>query len=159
MLSTTAQLDRLEESLPPVSARVLRLQRNIARSTYDSLRGVVGAVAGAARSITGTARVSGRTVSGQARAASRDVASTVTADTKQVLGQTTAQARRISQTAKHETTRALDRSIRAVDPSPGSGKPYEQWTKAELLERAKELEIAGRYGLSKRQLIAALRAA
>ncbi|MDQ3468585.1 MAG: Rho termination factor N-terminal domain-containing protein, partial [Actinomycetota bacterium] len=33
-----------------------------------------------------------------------------------------------------------------------------QWTKAELLARAKELDIDGRSGMSKGQLIKALRA-
>ena len=45
-------------------------------------------------------------------------------------------------------------------PPPSSrvpGVPYEQWTKAELLERARELDIEGRTGLNKAQLIKALR--
>ena len=34
---------------------------------------------------------------------------------------------------------------RTSSTTPGSGTPYEQWTKAELVERAKELDIEGRY--------------
>ncbi len=40
---------------------------------------------------------------------------------------------------------------------PGSGKPYEQWTKAELYERAQELDIEGRSKMTKDELVAALR--
>jgi hypothetical protein len=39
----------------------------------------------------------------------------------------------------------------------GRASPYEEWTKEELYERAQELEIDGRSGMDKAQLIAALR--
>ncbi len=39
----------------------------------------------------------------------------------------------------------------------GSRPPYEEWTKDELYERARELEIEGRSDMSKDELIAALR--
>jgi hypothetical protein len=39
----------------------------------------------------------------------------------------------------------------------GRASPYEEWTKDELYERAQELEIDGRSGMDKAQLIAALR--
>lgn len=44
-------------------------------------------------------------------------------------------------------------------PSRKGGKspPYEEWTKEELLGRARELEIEGRSGMNKDQLIEALR--
>lgn len=47
--------------------------------------------------------------------------------------------------------------------SPGAGRrggkapPYEQWTKDELYERAKEVGIDGRSDMTKSQLIDALR--
>ncbi|WP_375691334.1 Rho termination factor N-terminal domain-containing protein [Pseudooceanicola sp. LIPI14-2-Ac024] len=46
-----------------------------------------------------------------------------------------------------------------MHPSEKGGKapPYEQWTKEDLYDRAKELEIAGRSGMTKDELIAALR--
>jgi hypothetical protein len=47
------------------------------------------------------------------------------------------------------------------DQSPskkgGSQPPYEDWTKEELYERAKELDIEGRSEMSKDELIGALR--
>lgn len=39
----------------------------------------------------------------------------------------------------------------------GSQPPYEDWTKEELYERARELEIEGRSEMSKNELIGALR--
>lgn len=40
----------------------------------------------------------------------------------------------------------------------GKQPPYEEWTKDELYDRAKELEIEGRSDMSKDELIEALRA-
>ncbi|WP_405109893.1 Rho termination factor N-terminal domain-containing protein [Phaeobacter sp. BS52] len=44
-------------------------------------------------------------------------------------------------------------------PSEKGGKapPYEDWTKDELMERARELEVEGRSTMSKDELIKALR--
>ncbi|MDD9738588.1 MAG: Rho termination factor N-terminal domain-containing protein [Marinovum algicola] len=45
------------------------------------------------------------------------------------------------------------------DPSKKGGQqpPYEDWTKAELYDRAQELEIDGRSDMTKDELIEALR--
>jgi hypothetical protein len=157
MLTFTTQLDRLERSLPTVPARVVRLQRVVAGGTYDQVADAVQTVVTATRNFLETARVSGRTVTGQTRAAGVDVVDTATRNAKQVVGQTKAQGRRVATTATQQVTDVLDAAIDAVDPAPGSGKPYEQWTKAELLSRADELGIERRSTLSKKQLIAALR--
>jgi len=45
-----------------------------------------------------------------------------------------------------------------VSDKPKSGTPYEQWTKAQLIERAREVDIEGCGSMNKTQLIAALRA-
>lgn len=39
----------------------------------------------------------------------------------------------------------------------GSAPPYEEWTKDDLIERASELEISGRWDMTKDELIEALR--
>lgn len=39
----------------------------------------------------------------------------------------------------------------------GSSPPYEEWTKDELYERARELDIEGRSSMDKAELIEALR--
>jgi hypothetical protein len=42
---------------------------------------------------------------------------------------------------------------------PGAGVPYEEWTKSQLYERAKALDISGRSGMTKDELVEALRSA
>jgi hypothetical protein len=57
---------------------------------------------------------------------------------------------------------AAESATQAVEPepdTPGQGVPYEQWTKAQLYERAQELEVPGRSQMSKGELVAALRQA
>lgn len=46
-----------------------------------------------------------------------------------------------------------------MSPSKKGGKapPYEDWTKDELMDRARELDIEGRWDMTKDELIAALR--
>lgn len=46
-----------------------------------------------------------------------------------------------------------------MSPSVKGGKapPYEDWTKADLMGRARELDVPGRSGMTKDELIAALR--
>ncbi len=39
----------------------------------------------------------------------------------------------------------------------GESSPYEDWSKAELYERAQELDVDGRSSMSKSELISALR--
>ena len=155
----TARLDAFEASLPAIPARLVRLQRAIAGCTYDRSAAAVGAFAGSTKTFLDTARISGKTVTGQARAAVDDVTTTVRTNAKTVAGQASAQGAKVSKTAAAETTKLLDDAIEAVEDEPGSGTPYEQWTKAELVERAKELSIAGPTRMSKAELIRALRAA
>jgi hypothetical protein len=153
----TDRLDRLEANLPAVPARVVRLQRTLAGAWYDRTSALFNAFADSTKTFLETARVSGKTVTGQARDAAEDVASTARTGARRVTGQAQAQGRRISDTASAKTTQLLDKAIDAVDDRPGSGTPYEQWTKADLLERATELEIEGRSTMNKAQLIKALR--
>ena len=177
----TERLDKLESNLPAVSARVLRLQRTIAGAAYDRTAAVVTTVAENTKAFLDTARISGKTVTGQARAAGSDVLTTASTGAKTVAGQATkaasdvaastragartvsgqskAQGKKVSRAATARATKVVDSAIDAIEDKPGTGKPYEQWTKAELVERAQELDIDGRSGLNKKQLIAALRAA
>ena len=102
----------------------------------------------------GTARSSGKTVTGQARAAGTNVVDTARAGGRQVAGQAEAQGRRMSGTVQRETEQLLDSAIDAVGGSDDID--YDTWTKAELLERAQELDIEGRSQMSKQELIDAL---
>lgn len=48
-------------------------------------------------------------------------------------------------------------SRRHVGRRGGRAAPYDQWTKADLYQRARELSVAGRSSMSKHDLIDALR--
>ncbi len=155
----TARLDELEATLPAIPARIVRFQRVLAGATYDRTAAVVSSVTGSTSSFLETARVSGKTVAGQARAAGEDLLTNARRNVRTVAGQATAQGRRVSGAANDSVSDLLDSAIDAVDDAPGTGTPYEQWTKAELVDRAKELKITGPTRMSKAELIAALRTA
>ena len=94
-----------------------------------------------------SAAVSG--VSGVASQTAEVVTGTLTAVRERTMGP--ADARR-------------DRSAEPTDgpaatSAPGAGVAYEEWTKAELYERAQELDVPGRSKMSKTELIEALRSA
>ncbi|MFP5309920.1 MAG: Rho termination factor N-terminal domain-containing protein [Actinomycetes bacterium] len=61
-------------------------------------------------------------------------------------GMSKEKAARIANSDPHETGRR-----------GGEAPPYEEWTKDELYERAKELDVEGRSGMTKDELIEALR--
>jgi len=155
----SGQLDLVEQALPPVPSRVLRLQREFAAFTYERLSAILGTVADATRTVAEVTRVSARTTAGQGSAALADVAKTARADAKQVAGQARAQTRRVATEAASETIGLLDAGVDALDDRPGSGTPYEQWTKADLLERARERGVSGGNRMTKAELIDALRGA
>jgi hypothetical protein len=155
----TGRLDELEARLPVVPARILRLQRTIAAANYERTVAVVEAFAGSTKAFLDAARASGKTVAGQARAAAEDVVTTVRTGVNTVAGQASAQGQQVTKAAETQATKLVDQAIDAVEDAPSSGTPYEQWTKAELVERAKELSIVGPTRMSKADLIAALRAA
>ena len=52
---------------------------------------------------------------------------------------------------------AAARGRSEVSAAGGSKPPYEEWTKDELLDRARRLDIEGRSSMNKQELIDALR--
>ncbi len=74
---------------------------------------------------------------------------------KTVSGQAKAQAARTADRAEVEAASLLGRATRSVEGD--SSEPLVDWTKADLYERAQELDIEGRSSMSKKQLVAALR--
>ena len=155
----TERLDALEANLPTIPAKVLHFQRAVAAKTYDNYTATMGAVAESYKSFFDTAMTSSKTVTGQARAAGEQLVATFTNGIKTVAGQTVAQSKKVSDAAETEVTGLVDSAIDAVEDAPGAGTPYEQWTKVELVARAKDLNVVGPTRMSKKELIKALRAA
>jgi hypothetical protein len=131
------------------------------RTAGDATAGIKQ-VSGQARAVVdrtaGDATAGIKQVSGQARAAVDRTAGDVTTGAKTVAGQAEAQGERAAGRLDDIAERTARRATDAVDPSPTSGTPYERWTRADLYERAQELDIDGRSTMSKQQLIDALRA-
>ena len=183
--ASPSSLDKLEANLPTVPARVLRLQRTLAGAAYDRTAAVVDGVAEstkrsstppacrarpsparpappAATSPTLPAPAPRPSPARPAPPATQVAAHRPRTGAK--TGRRPDDGRRASKVAETRRVDAGDEgsSTRRSTPSrtqPGTGTPYEQWTKAELVERAKELDIAGRARMTRRELIAALRAA
>lgn len=61
--------------------------------------------------------------------------------------------------SKEKAARISNAKAAGDEPSKkgGEAKPYEEWTRKELYDRARELEIPHRSEMDKRQLIEALR--
>jgi cell division septum initiation protein DivIVA len=120
---------------------------------------VAGQAESASKRTANEASNGAKQVVGQARSAAGRTADQASKGAKEVTGQVRAQGQRAGDRLDRVADRTTKRAIDAVDQSPSSGTPYEQWSKADLYERAQELDIDGRSTMSKTQLIKALRAA
>jgi gas vesicle protein len=144
-------------------ATVVGQTRSATQRTVDEVTSNTKQVVGQARSATQRTvdEVSSNTkeVVGQARSATQRTVDEVSSNTKEVVGQARAQGKRGAEQIDDVADSTARRAIDAVDDSPSSGTPYEQWSKSELYERAQELDIDGRSSMSKRELIDALRSA
>lgn len=99
-----------------------------------------------------TAETQAKTASGQTKAQAKRVKDTATTEAKKLRSAASDAADDASKTT---TAAAQDVTDRVEGTSPDRG--YETWTRAELYERAQELDIQGRAGMKKRDLIEALR--
>ena len=122
-------------------------------STYVS---VFKTVARNTMTVLGASHTAGKTVVGQSRSVVDRTLTTARNGTREVAGQVRAQGEKVGDVIEKEANKTVDKAIRAASDKP-TGKPYEQWTKAQLLERAKELGISGVSTMSKGELIDALR--
>lgn len=155
----TDRLDQFESDLPRLPANVVRLNRALVSLAERSVGTVAGAVGGSVSAVVSVGSQAVRTVTGQARRGALDTARSAEVGARTVAGQAGAQAERVAESVEHEANRLTRRAGDAADARPGSGVAYEDWSRAELYDRAQELDIEGRSGMSKAQLIRALRAA
>ena len=152
------RLDRLEAELPTVPSKAIGLTRATAHrvnSTASDVANDVGRQLGRLSSTAGTAL---STTVGQARSAVDRTSSMASRTSKETTGQARAQGKRTARAAERSTTALLDDATRALEPD-GDDKPasLDDWTKADLYERAQEFDIDGRSSMSKRELVRALR--
>ncbi len=152
---------KLLSSVASTSRRLARIAGDGVGKAYHVARDTGATVVGQTRSATqrtiDEVTANTKQVVGQTRSATQRTVDEVTANTKQVVGQTRAQGKRGAAQVDDVADATARRAVDAVDGSPSSGTPYEQWSKAELYERAQELDIDGRSGMTKDELIAALR--
>ena len=156
----TEYLDRLEADLPTIPSRALGLTRATMHRVNDVAISVATDVGRQVGFFTDTAETAVSTTVGQARSAVDRTSKMAKRTVNETTGQAKAQAARTVDAAEQATAALLDDATRAVEPDE-SGRPasLDNWTKAELYERAQELDIDGRSAMSKRELIRALRAA
>lgn len=155
--------------------RVVTAVRTGTERTFSEVRDAgeltTGSAASAVRQTTGQARSAAERTRAAAESALRETFGQARAGAERTWAVAGAAATRARTTARDEASRAgdvaaaetghlLDDATAAVDPdTPARGTPYEQWTKAQLYDRAQELDIQGRSSMSKQELITALRAA
>ena len=157
--NTKAFLDTARISGKTVTGQARAAGSDVLTTANTGIKTVTGQARAAGSDVLTTANTGIKTVAGQATRVAGDVASSTRTGARTVSGQSQAQGKKVSKAASARATKVVDSAIDAVEDKPGTGKPYEQWTKAELVERAQELDIDGRSGLNKKQLIAALRVA
>ena len=151
-------LDRLENELPAIPAKALGLTRATARRVNATASEVAGTISREFSRFGSTASSAVATSVGQTRSAAERTSSTARRTSNEAVGQTKAQVKRTGEAALSSATNLLDDATRAVEPDDG-GKPAspDNWSKADLYERAQELDIEGRSTMSKQQLIGAIR--
>jgi len=156
--TVTQRLDELERRLPPIPRKVVVLGRagadRIGATTADIARDV-------RRQLSRVTSVAGPAVNtsvGQTRSAFERTVTTARDNTNEAVGQARAQTARSGRAAERGAVALLDDAARAIEPSDGSPAALDEWTKAELYDRAQELDIQGRSTMDKRELIDAIHA-
>jgi hypothetical protein len=144
-------------SVTTLPRKIIRLNLAVAQTAADVTGSALKIVGDGVRSVLDTSRTAGKTVVGQGRSAVDRTVTTAANGAREVTGQAEAQGARIAAAVDTEANRVVDRATRAVDGGPHQGTPYEQWTRVQLVDRAKAVGIAGRSAMSKSELISALR--
>lgn len=126
--------------------------------TADSMASGAKTAVGQARAqserAAGVVADAARTVAKQSAAEAEQVADVARSAAAEVAGQTAAQGERTTDAATRQIEEGLDEATIAADPDDLS-----EMTKAELYDRAQDLDIEGRSSMSKAELISAIRRA
>jgi hypothetical protein len=154
----TERLDRLENDLPSIPAKSLRLTRATTRRVNDAATTIAERAGEFARPVARGALTATKTVVGQARSATGHSVASIRRGRNETVGQFTAQAKRAVDVLGEETGNLLDDATASVAPEAIDPASLHDLTKSELYERAKALDIEGRSAMSKAELVGALRA-
>jgi len=144
-------------SVTTLPRKIIQLNVAVAQQAAGVTASAFRLVNEGVRNVLDTSRTAGKTVVGQGRSVVERTAATASAGVKEVSGQAEAQGKKVAKVVDKQANRVLDRATNAVDGKPNQGTPYEQWTRSQLLERAKEVDVTGRSAMSKQELITALR--
>jgi diadenosine tetraphosphatase ApaH/serine/threonine PP2A family protein phosphatase len=137
-------------------SKIMRLNRDIVINVAGATASVVKAAVDSVGRVLGVSRTAGKTVTGQTRSVVERTATTAQHGAREVFGQADAQGSMVASTVTEEAHRVVDDATAAVEDRP-TRRPYEEWTRAQLYDRAQELEVEGRGSMTKAELIEALR--
>lgn len=124
-----------------------RVATTTARTAKDAASRTVSTAKEAAGATVETARRAADRTTGTARQGAKRAGTKAKTGASRTAKQAKKGAQETAETAREQ----------AGGGEPGPGVPYEKWTKAELYERAQELDISGRSSMNKGELIDALR--
>ncbi|MGA7759212.1 MAG: hypothetical protein WCA90_04440 [Ilumatobacteraceae bacterium] len=156
--AVTERLDELERRLPPIPRKAVTLGRASAARIGATTGGIARDIERQFSRVTAVAGDAVNTSKGQTRSAVDRTATTLRRNTNEAVGQTRAQMKRSATAAERGTVALLDDATRAVETNEHSPAALEEWTKADLYDRAQELDIQGRSTMAKRELMDAIRA-
>ncbi len=147
-------LDKIEGRLPVVPRRVLQLNRAVAALGCSLVTRATSALGDSGEVVVDAASMRAKTVTGQARSAVDRTLTTASNGISEVTGQARAQSELLVDTIEQEATELVeDAEAVADDMAEGS---YASWTRADLYQRAQQLDIDGRSSMNKAELIDAL---
>lgn len=150
-------VERVRSKIPAPArspSQAARSAREAATRTAGTARDAASRTAGAARDAAtrtaGTVREGTQRTVTTAREATQRTATTARGAAREAAVTARDTTRETAETATTEARRTADDASRAVAPA------YEEWTKAELYERAQDLDIEGRSQMNKDELVQAL---
>jgi cell division septum initiation protein DivIVA len=153
------ELDELEKRLDGVPAQMIALGRAMTDRTIDTGSAAARDLRQRFDDLLSVAESSSATVLAQLRSSVGRAAEATGRLAKEAAGQAHAQVRRVVEATGEATSRMLEDATRVVDPGDDRTGRLEQWTKSDLYDRARELDIEGRSAMSKPDLVRAIRRA
>lgn len=147
-------LDRIEEKLPAVPRASFRLQRAVADRSMTAMQVFADRLEESGSAIGRVMAVGVKTVAGTARWVTERTAETFATGLRTLGGQTRAQAARTRKVIADEVEDVTDDLTERVEKA--EREDLATMSKADLYEKAQELDIDGRSAMSKDELVAAI---